>query len=286
MSIARRWGFPPLIVSMGLHGALVGAGLLSGLQVRAARAPELPASVVTAGSSMVEVEVPGETLRAPRATPAVEAAVATATEPKPVAATGLLGPRLTARARPSAPKSPPNVAAISSASVGAAAQVETKALGASDQNWPSRGVLSLGYAMARAISHAAPADAAWRELPVGHVGTIRIELAVDESHHLGEARRLRAKPDEPTPPAVLEGLVERALLLLRGGQFALSGSRQPGVEQFTIDVAIRAEVTDAAGADAVVQTGFSGATPKRAGKAYFRYGTGRAIEAIVSVAHR
>jgi hypothetical protein len=269
---------------MGLHGALVGAGLLSGFQVRAARAPELPASVVTAGSSVVEVELPAEALRTPRAAPAVEATGETTTEPKPLAASGLLGPRLAAAARPSAPKSPARVAAIASANVSAAAQGETKAAGPSDQNSPSRGVLSLGYAMARAISHAAPVDAAWRELPVGHVGTIRIELSVDESHHLGEARRLRARPDEPMPPDVLEGLVERALLLLRGGLFALSGSRQPGVEQFTIDVAIRAGPTDAAGADAAVQTGFSGATPKRPGKAYFRYGTGRAVEAIVSVA--
>jgi len=93
----------------------------------------------------------------------------------------------------------------------------------------------------------------------------------------------QAHPGEPTPPAVLERMVERTLILLRAGQFALSGSNQPGSERLTIDVTLRDEAPDADAADVVVHKGFDGATLGHPGKASFRYGTGRAFEAKVVI---
>jgi hypothetical protein len=144
-------------------------------------------------------------------------------------------------------------------------------------------VRRLGYAFTRAIPAATPADSAWRDLPAGHVGTIRIELAIDESNRLGVLKRWLARPGEPAPPAVLERMVERTLLLLRAGQFALSGSNRPGTERLVIDVWLRDEPAEEDATADVVQKKFDGAGPGHPGKAYFRYGTGRAFEAKVTV---
>jgi hypothetical protein len=146
------------------------------------------------------------------------------------------------------------------------------------------GVRRLGYALTRAIPAATPADPAWRELPVGHVGTIRVQLAIDADGRLGAVERWRARPGEPPAPAVLERMVERTLLLLRAGQFALSGSNQPGTERLVIDVTLRDEAPEEEATDTVVQKRFDGARPGHAGSAYFRYGTGRVFEAKVTIA--
>ena len=127
-------------------------------------------------------------------------------------------PRL--RPRKPAPPSPP--ATPDQRSSGSEAPNSgAPAAGTFGQEGLAPGVRRLGYAFTRAIPAATPADSAWRELPTGHVGTIRIELEVDESNRLGALKRWQARPGEPAPPAVLERLVERTLLLLRAGQFAL-----------------------------------------------------------------
>lgn len=286
MSRARRWGLPSLLLSMGLHGALLGAGLLTGPQASAARQPELPASGVTAGSS-VEIEAPLEAFAAPRAEPAAESAGVNTSESEPALAVAARpAPRVALPSR-ILPKPAAKPALIPAAQPLLDEQPEQRPPSARKrEQWSVRGVLDLGYALARALSLVAPDAAAWREFPVGHLGTLRIALAVDESQHLGPARRVRTRPDEPAPPAVLEKLVDDALLLMRGGRFAVSGSPEPGVEQLVIDVAVRARASDEAADDALIQKGFSGATPARPGKAYFRYGTGCAVEAVVTVVKR
>jgi hypothetical protein len=78
-------------------------------------------------------------------------------------------------------------------------------------------------------------------------------------------------------------MVERTVLLLRAGQFALSGSNQPGSEILVIEVQLRDEPAEPDAVSEVVQKKFEGATPGHAGSAYFRYGTGRAFEARVTI---
>lgn len=159
-----------------------------------------------------------------------------------------------------------------------------RAAGTFGQEGLAPGVRRLGYAFTRAIPAATPADDAWRELPAGHVGTIRIELEVDDNNHLGAPKPWHARPGEPAPPAVLQRMVERTLLLLRAGQFALSGSNQPGSERLVIDVTLRDETPDPDASPVVVQKIFSGAVPGSPGSAYFRYGTGRAVHFKVTIA--
>lgn len=215
---------------------------------------------------------------APDAAPAAAVAPASAaTEPRRAPPK----PRASRPARPPAlaappPSSRPPAAGASTAATGAPAAGSFGAEGLAP------GVRRLGYAFTRAIPVATPADPAWRELPAGHVGTIRIQLSVDDDGRLGELELWQARPGEPPPPAALRRMVERTLILLRAGQFALSGSNRAGRERLTIDVHLRDESADAEPTEEVVQKKFDGAAPGHPGQASFRYGTGRVFEAKVT----
>ena len=278
-----------LLVSVGLHAAVVllpfWAALHAGVRPRPL---ELPNSIAMSGNS-IEVDAPTPDLAEPPAAPAP------APEPEPVDVKSLPADAVPAvdaapaasppRPRPKAhPRPAPSEAAAEATPRAEAGATGAPAAGTFGQEGLAPGVRRLGYAFTRAIPAATPGDDAWRELPVGHVGTIRIELAVDSDNHLGALKHWQARPGEPAPPAVLERMVERTLMLLRAGQFALSGSNQPGSERLTIDVTLRDEAAEAEGADVVVQKKFDGATPTHAGSAYFRYGTGRSFEAKVAIA--
>src|SRR5882724_5896656 len=109
------------------------------------------------------------------------------------------------RPRPKPRLKPPPSEAAAAATPGAdAPTIGAPAAGTFGQEGLAPGVRRLGYAFTRAIPAATPADSAWRELPVGHVGTIRIELEVDHDNHLGALKHWQAHPGEPAPPAALE----------------------------------------------------------------------------------
>jgi hypothetical protein len=296
-----------LVVSVGLHASLV-LSLVVGGRFTAQRAA-MPDSVAMPGNA-IEVEAPTPELAAapaaPEPAPPAEAAptpvdvrslpteaiapapddAQTPSVPKPAPAKPRVAPRPKAETEP---KKPAPVRAESDSlapQTGSEAPTSAKpASGTFGQEGLAPGVRRLGYAFTRAIPAATPADSAWQELPVGHVGTIRIELEVDESNRLGALKRWQARPGEPAPPAALQRLVERTLILLRAGQFALSGSNQAGSERLIIDVTLRDEAADddATPGD-VVQKQFDGASPGHPGRAYFRYGSGRAFEAKVTIA--
>ena len=277
----------PFAISVALHAGLLLLPVLAHLYGHAPtpKHDTLPNSIAMVGNS-IEVEAPTPEVAAAPASPEPETVdVATLpTEPEPK-----LDPEPGA-ARPPQPiprpaAKPTQLARPTAAAAPAAGSNAPTTAGTFGQEGLAPGVRRLGYAFTRAIPAATPADAAWRELPVGHVGTIRIELEVDEFNHLGALKHWQAGPGEPAPPAVLERMVERTLILLRAGQFALSGSNQPGSERLVIDVQLRDEAADEDATDNVVNKGFDGATPTHPGKAHFRYGTGRTFEAKVTIVH-
>lgn len=308
-----------LLVSVGLHAALLLLPILGRLHTTAPpREPAtLPNSVAMVGNS-IEVEAPTPDLAAtpaappPAPEPVDLSALPAAPAPAPLtASTTDREPRAhdPARARePDAPPTPsppprrakpahkpkpatplaaePNAAAPASSMAAAGTEASSSgkpAAGTFGQEGLAPGVRRLGYGFARTIPPATKGDPAWLELPVGHVGTIRIELEVDANNRLGPVKRWQARPGEPPPPAVLERLVERTLILMRAGQFALSGSNDPGTERLLIDVEVRDEAADDEGDKNVVQLKFDAATtPGQPNKAYFRYGTGRAVVAKVT----
>lgn len=321
VKLPRQPNFAALLVSVGLHAAFLLLPLLGALRpARREPAPVLPNAVAMLGNS-IEIEAPTPELAAAPAAPAADTeppvdvnalpvepettsprtAEPRTPEPSPTApATPEPSPTAPASSRavpapkaspvsprptPRKPVANPRVAQTAStpAAGSDASSTGAAAAGTFGQEGLAPGVRRLGYAFTRAIPAATPADSAWRELPTGHVGTIRIELEVDNANRLGALKRWQARPGEPPPPAVLERMVERTLLLLRAGQFALSGSNQPGSERLLIDVQLRDEAAEEEPVTDVVQKKFDGASPGHPGKAYFRYGTGRAFEAKVTI---
>jgi hypothetical protein len=284
-------------VSLLLHGSLLLIPVLGAWHSAPRATQELPNSVAMSGNS-IEVEAPTPELTAtpaapaaPEPTPVDVAALPTEAAPNPAAADRTKSddvtappPRPARKPRDERSKRPPTSAAAPTSASGSEAPTSgAPAAGTFGQEGLAPGVRRLGYAFTRAIPAATPADAEWHELPAGHVGTIRIELEVDENNRLGEVLRWQARAGEPAPPAILQRLVERTLILLRAGQFALSGSNQPGTERLVIDVQLRDGAAEGEGARVVVQKGFEGATPGHPGRAHFRYGSGRAVEAKVTI---
>ena len=283
--------------SVVLHGAMLLLPILGGLAGPASRVVQEPPNSVAMVGSSIEVEAPTPELAATpgAAAPAAEPepvdvkALPTEAEPPPIAKPAGDGIEKAAPvARPAKPRVAPKPAKPPLASAAAVAGAEaptsgTPAAGTFGQEGLAPGVRRLGYAFTRAIPAATPADAEWRELAAGKVGTIRIELEVDENNRLGAMKQWQARAGEPAPPAVLKRMVERTLLLLRAGQFALSGSNQPGKERLVIEVQLRDEAAEGEGESVVVQKGFDGASPGRPGRAHFRYGNGRAFEARVTI---
>jgi hypothetical protein len=291
----------PLLASLLLHGALWGLAF-----TRAPLATPPPTSVGLQGNS-IEVEAPTPELSAPSRTGAdlgAEPGVArpaapppASPDPAPMTTTAPMttaAPRIPARA-PQRPTSSRAATAAAprrdarslemAAGRGAASPpaVGSTAAGTFGQQGLPNGVKRLGYAFTRAIPAATPGDEDWQLLPPGRVGTIGVELRVDEGGKLGAAQRWQPRPRDPAPPEVLWRMVERTLLLLRAGQFALSGSNAPGIERLLIEVEITQGAPEGSGESVVVQKRFDGASPGRPGRAYFRFGSGRAVEAKVTI---
>jgi hypothetical protein len=279
------------LASVGLHAALLAVPVIASLYGHGAPPPvdTRPNSIAMVGNS-IEVDAPTpEVAAAPAAAAAQPEPVPVPVDVKSLPVGAALEPAAVPTPPRPRPKTPPKPRPAPAASASPSGGSETStsaapAAGTFGQEGLAPGVRRLGYAFTRAIPAATPADEAWRELPAGHVGTIRIELAVDDGNHLGELKHWQARPGEPAPPAALERMVQRTLLLLRAGQFALSGSDQAGSERLTIDVTLRDEAADDTDASTnVVNKGFDGASPGHPGRAHFRYGTGRTFEAKVTI---
>lgn len=285
-----------LAVSLALHGSLLAVPLLLGLAGRLLHPASTADSVALHGSSL-ETEAPtpepaaGESaaseIEVDTSEPESEPAAAEA----PAEPVAIVAPEPEQRPKPSVAKPRPKPAAVraptgpaaAGAQSGATAAPGAPAAGSFGSEGLPPGVRRLGYAFTRAIPVATPADDTWRELPVGTVGTIRIALSVDEQGRLGELEHWQGRLGEPKPPAALERMVQKTVLLLRAGQFALSGSNQPGSERLLIEVQLRDEAPEGEATEEVVQKKFEGAAPGRPGKAYFRYGTGRVFEAKITI---
>src|SRR5690606_1008565 len=95
------------------------------------------------------------------------------------------------------------------------------------------GVRHLATAFTKAVSAATNRDPLWDELPVGTVGKLRVVIDVDDDGRISH----QPFDDEPAPPPALKRLVERTLLLLRAGRFALSHDR-PGAGREVLEIEV------------------------------------------------
>ncbi|MEB2310409.1 MAG: hypothetical protein OZ921_01250 [Sorangiineae bacterium] len=141
------------------------------------------------------------------------------------------------------------------------------------------GVRDLGKAFARAMPRAMSGDPLWSSLPLGDAGSFRVSLTLDERGRLSEARSL-----DENPPPQLEHLLERTVLLLRGGLFALSLEGGAGSQTLRISVTLSqgtpSDELDVNPSD-TTSLGFEPPRPGRPGRGYFTLASGRHVEARV-----
>jgi hypothetical protein len=135
----------------------------------------------------------------------------------------------------------------------------------------AKGVRDLARAFTRAIPAANTRDPAWNRLPLGDAGTVRVTITIQADG------MLEATP-HGEPPDHLERLVQRTLLALQGGRFAVSRPER-GSETLVIDVTLSTRPIE----DGPLMLGFEPPRRGRRGKAYFQLPTGRFVEAFVTV---
>jgi hypothetical protein len=137
-----------------------------------------------------------------------------------------------------------------------------------------------GFAKAftRAVPAANSGDPVWGELPLGPVGSVRVSVTVGADGAIDDSKVL----DKPRkPPPHLARFVDRTLILLRGGRFALTNGGA-GTETLRVDVTLSERRMD----DGPLALGFEAPSPGSPGRAYFQLASGRLVEAKVAVERR
>ncbi|HEY6560539.1 MAG TPA: hypothetical protein VI072_24820 [Polyangiaceae bacterium] len=142
------------------------------------------------------------------------------------------------------------------------------------------GVRRLAIAFIRAVPAATSRDPIWSSLPVGDAGSVRVEVRVNEVGHIVHTETLG-----PTPAAEhLARLLQRTVLLLQSGRFAVSGVSAGDLEVFRIDVQVSMrEPAEGFETGQVVRLGFEPPDARGRGKAFFTLGSGRHVEAAIRV---
>lgn len=300
----RPWG--PLALSALLHAglALAGAAVLTALPPPPAPTPhrdawagntfQIDGLVTEKGGSTHAAATPAAPAAKPAPVP--PAAAAPAAKGAPVLATTAPRPapppaRASASARSPAP--PPSNVASSRPASPAAPDLSHAMAAAADGNDAAHGgqfgaagvlpgVRDLAKAFTRALPRAASGDPLWSKLPLGSAGGFHVVIRIDDQRHLESA-----KPDEKTLAPVLQHLLDRTVLMLKAGQFALdrsdvtSGSEKLHVE-LTISMRAPSDQIDVDPTD-TVELGFKPPTLQRPGRGYFTLASGRHVEAKVTI---
>jgi hypothetical protein len=146
------------------------------------------------------------------------------------------------------------------------------------------GVRNLAAAFCRAIPPATRSDPAWQVLPLGPAGSLRALIVVDDSGRIASAE---ADPDEhrQSPPAPhMKRLLDKTVMLLGGGAFALSAQTGAGSEKLAIEVELSQRApSDDAEPGHMMSQGYRAPTLATPGHAYFTLGSGRHFEARVTI---
>jgi hypothetical protein len=277
--VGRFW---PLIASFGVHAALATAFMTHGAVAKSPPTPRPVARDVWIGDTLEVAEPaarnsPEESTPSP-AHPDVQPATS---EPvpraKPVAlARSVVRPlpdpedSLAQRILAYRPKSGGG-AATDSAS-GDVVRAKTGGMAGNESETSARG---FAKAFARAVPAANNGDPIWGELPLGPVGFVRVSVTVGADGTIDDSK-VWDKPRKPPPH--LERFVDRTLILLRGGRFALTGGGA-GTETLRLDVTLSERRID----NGPLALGFEAPSPGNPGRAYFQLASGRFVEARVAI---
>jgi hypothetical protein len=137
---------------------------------------------------------------------------------------------------------------------------------------PARG---FARAFTRALPAANTGDPAWGELPLGPVGFVEVSVTVGADGAIEETK-IWNKPRKP--PSYLARLVDRTLILLRGGRFALTNGGA-GTETLRLDVTLSERAVESG----PLALGFEAPSPGNPGRAYFQLASGRFVETKVRI---
>jgi outer membrane biosynthesis protein TonB len=209
-----------------------------------------------------------------------------ASEPKPVAERRQKPRKKKRSERPSqAPATEQAAAAPSSSSEPNAAQASGTGEGGAKygaEGQPSQ-VRSLAKAFTRALPEAARRDKRWTALPLGSAGKVSVTITLDDEGRITEAEH------DDTAPKHLQWAIDKSILLLKGGQFALGRETVAGAGteklEIVASVSMRAPSDDSfADPTHTIDMGFETPRPEKPGKAYFTLASGRHVELEISLA--
>jgi hypothetical protein len=147
------------------------------------------------------------------------------------------------------------------------------------------GVANLAKAFARAVTAATHRDKVWEELPVGSAGSFEVVITLGDDGSITES----VLKDKTEVPAHLVKLLDRTLLLLKAGRFALSRADSThGSEKLRVEVTLSAGTPDEDAEDPLhtLNMGFEPPLPDKAGRAYFDHASGRHFEAKITILPR
>lgn len=152
---------------------------------------------------------------------------------------------------------------------------ETSGFGAEGADLGSR---DLVRSFVRAIPAAASSDPEWSTVPMGPAGTADLTLILDS-----DAKPHIKDPIDPRVPAPLRRLIQKTMLVLSGGRFAVLGEA-PGSQRLRIAVSVTqlapapASEMQSGGAFGL---GFEPPNDRRVSRAFFTLASGRHIEVTV-----
>ncbi len=144
------------------------------------------------------------------------------------------------------------------------------------------GVRDLAKAFTRALPRAASGDPLWTTLPLGPAGGFHVVIRIDHDRRIESA-----KPDEEQLPPILQHMLDRTVLMLKAGQFALdrsdltSGDEKLHVE-VTLSMRAPSDQINVRPGD-TIELGFKPPTRDRPGRGYFTLASGRHVEAKVTI---
>jgi len=276
---------PALAVS-----ALVHAGVLALAMLLTARAAHPSSTLDVAGASVsgetfdVDELLQGQKHESPAEPAAPAAPAAVATQPGDEVPVAPPRPRRPAKKKPAPSPLPaePNASTGSAPSAAASASSGGSGAESGGTSGEAPGVASLAKAFAKAVAAAAHKDSTWDELPLGPAGSVRVVVHVDDE---GRIERSLIS-DKDRVPAHLVKLVDRTLLLLRAGRFALTRSEaKAGSESLRVEVTLSSvePQEDYEDPKHTVAMGFEPPRSERAGRAYFVHAAGRRFDAKISL---
>jgi hypothetical protein len=271
LEVATRWA---LLASIALHVAVIALSLsrpLSAVVAEPLRADFWAGSTFEVPEGLGEGEPPTETGEVNTEGLDPSTATATSTSTSTSTATPTATPTATSTTSTSTHHAPAHAAAAAPGGTGN---------GTFGAEAGPRGVRDLLRSFVRAIPIVASSDPVWSTLPLGNAGNADLVLVLDE-----EGRPHIKAPFGSSVPSHLARLVNKTLLVMASGRFAVTTAGAGGAEQrIHIALALTQEAppsSDLASAGGAFGLRFEPPDEHQVSRAFFTLASGRRVEVSV-----